>query len=120
MTQRRCPFCMEAIHDGALKCKECGSLLYSLPASPHARRVQLSAGETSWLPVPSLILGLLCVLTLMNGTQFEAETRLGGVLFSGAALGLGPASLIRQQLGRGLAITGIVFGRMALLAFLGQ
>jgi hypothetical protein len=96
MTQRRCPFCMEAIHDGALKCKECGSLLYSLLASPHARSVQPWVGETYWLPVPSSILGILCVLTLMDGAQFEAETRLGGVLFSGAALGLGTASLIRQ------------------------
>jgi hypothetical protein len=101
MTQRRCPLCVESIDDGALICKECGSLLYSFPASAHAQKVQPSAGETDCLPVPSFILGILCVLTLMNGAQFDAEAWLGGVLFSGAAVGLGTASLIRQQLGRG-------------------
>jgi hypothetical protein len=120
MLKKRCPFCMEEIHDGALKCKECGSLLYTIQASSQAERMQFCARETYWLPIPSLILGILCILILMDGSSFDAKTLLGGLLFSALALGLGMASVARQQLGRGMAIAGIVLGSIALLAFIGQ
>ena len=78
MPQKRCPFCTEDIQDGALKCKECGSLLYAIQAFSQAERMQSCTGETYRLPIPSLILGILSMLTLMDGASFDAETLLGG------------------------------------------
>jgi hypothetical protein len=120
MPYKRCPFCMEEIQDSALKCKECSSVLYAVQASSQPERMQPCARQTYWLPIPSLVLGILCTLIFMDGSSSDAATLLGGLLFGALALGLGVVSVARQQLGRGMAITGIVLGSIVLLAFIGR
>lgn len=90
--------------------------LQAKPASPAT-----TPGEGSyWLPIPSLVLGILCMLALFDESGWDQDTVAGLVLFAMTGLVLGVISVCRQTLGRGMAIAGIVMASIGLLAALGM
>lgn len=73
---------------------------------------------TYWLPIPSLILGIISWLALLDNSAWDADTVNGLILFSVLGFTLGVISLSTQPKGRGMAIAGVVLGSVAgLLAF---
>lgn len=113
----KCPFCLEEIKAGALKCKHCGSTIVD-SSQLHNSTLQKENG-TLWLPLPSMIIGIICFMALLDDSDWDADTFVGAVAMAIASLTLGIISLSVQKLGKGMAITGIVLSSIALLAIIG-
>lgn len=110
-----CPFCKEEIKAGALKCKNCGSMLQNISEE----RTQNNKEGTLWLPVPSFVLSLLCILTFADDSPWDEDTIFGVLIFAVTSLVLGIISVSTQTKGKGLAIAGIVLSSISILALLG-
>lgn len=83
-------------------------------------RTDSQSGGTLWLPIPSLILGLISFFSLFDDSSWDEDQVAGLVLFSGIAITLGAVSLAKQGLGKGMAISGVVLGSIGLLAAIGM
>lgn len=111
-----CRFCGKEIHETAQVCTYCGGTQHSVAGPiPH----QTTDG-TLWVPITSLVFGIICVLTLFDDSQWDKDTTIG--LGSVATVGfvLGVISLNLQKTGKGMAITGVVLSSIALLAAFGM
>ena len=102
---------------GALKCKHCGSTIVDVAQLPSNSKPQVDG--TLWLPLPSMIIGIICFMALLDDSDWDADTFVGVVVMAIASLTLGIISLNVQKLGKGMAITGIVLSSIALLAIIG-
>jgi len=72
-----------------------------------------------WLSIASLIVGILCALSLFDESDWDRETTVGLGIFAMVSLGLGIASVNREKAGRGMAIAGIVLSVIAMVVYLG-
>lgn len=70
---------------------------------------------TYWFPIPSLVLGIICMLALLDDSDWDADTVSGMILFGGIGLALGIVAITRQKKGLGMAIAGVVMCSLALL-----
>ncbi len=75
---------------------------------------------TYWLPIPSLVLGILCILALFDDSGWDKDTIAGMALFAVTSLVLGIVSVSKQERGKGMAIAGIVLSSVSLLALIGM
>lgn len=75
---------------------------------------------TYWLPIPSLVLGIVCMLALFDDSGWDNDTIVGMLLFAVTSLVLGIVSVSKQEKGKGMAIAGIVLSSISLLALLGM
>lgn len=105
-----CRACGREIHESAPACPHCGASVTPVAGS----------GGTLWLSVPSLVMGIVSVLTLFDESQWNADNYVGAGMFASAAIGLGAAGIFKQTRGRGMAIAGVVLGGVALLGLLGR
>ena len=110
-----CRCCGKEIHETAPACPHCGGVQHS-PATSH----QHTTDGPLWVPITSLTLGIICVLALLDDSQWDKDTIFGLGSFSVAGLVLGAISLNKQKTGKGMAITGVVLSSIALLAFIGM
>lgn len=85
----------------------------------HASPESQSNG-TLWLPIPSLILGLISFFALFDDSSWDEDQIAGLILFSGLAITLGAVSLAKQSIGKGMSISGVVLGSIGLLAAIGM
>lgn len=74
---------------------------------------------TYWLPIPSMVLGIFCMLILFDPSPWDNDTVAGFLLFSGAGLILGIFGVAKQAKGRGMSIAGIVMNSISVLCGLG-
>jgi hypothetical protein len=75
---------------------------------------------TYWFPIPSLVLGIFCVLALLDDSDWDKDTINGMIIFSAAGLILGIVAITRQKKGLGMAIAGVVMSSLTLLVTLLQ
>ena len=75
---------------------------------------------TYWLPIPSLVLGIICALALFDESEWDSDTTTGLLLFAIIGLVLGILGVSKQTKGRGMSIAGIVLSSLGLLAWLGM
>lgn len=130
MAPRLCPFCAEEIKPEAIKCKHCqSSLELDLAPSQPVRTAPAPGGDagadserppgTLWLPVPSLVLGIVSVLALFDDSAWGMDHVVGLLLFSGTGLTLGIISVTTQKAWRGMAVAGIVLSCVGVVIGLG-
>ncbi|MDY0250057.1 MAG: DUF4190 domain-containing protein [Pseudomonas sp.] len=117
MECKSCPFCQEDIKVGAIKCKHCGSMLVDISHGQTLNGPKETG--TLWLPVPSMVIGIICLLALFDDSGWDVDM-LTGLFFMGiVSLVLGIVSVAIQQAGKGMAIAGIVLSSLSLLAGIG-
>lgn len=68
--------------------------------------------------ITALVLGMLCVLAILDDSEWSDDATAGMALFSVVGLVLGIVSLRISRRGRGMAVTGIVVSVIGLLASL--
>jgi hypothetical protein len=72
-----------------------------------------------WLPVPSMILGIIAILACFDDSAWDSDTITGLAVFAIAGLVLGIVSVSNQEKGKGMAITGITLSSIAILVLIG-
>lgn len=112
MTMVFCRACAKEIHETAPTCPQCGA------GQPVAQVTQTGTGS-AWLAIVSLILGIICVLTLFDDSEWDRDTLFGMSLFSVAGLACGIISINQKKPGNNLAIAGVVLSAIATLCFAG-
>ncbi|MBV6286723.1 DUF4190 domain-containing protein [Pseudomonas aegrilactucae] len=108
-----CRGCAKEIHETAPSCPQCGAVQH-LPS--HA---QQAAQASPWMGIVSLILGILCGLTLFDDSEWDSETLLGLSIFAVMGLIFGIISIVQKKPGNNMAIAGVVLSSVSLLVFIG-
>lgn len=117
--------------EGMIFCRGCGKKLHcSAVACPHCGAAQNpAAGESEskkstegvlWIPIVSMILGIVCALACFDESEWDTDTVIGCSSSAVAGLVLGIVCLCKQKRGRGMAITGIVLSALSLLIYIGS
>ena len=111
-----CRCCGKEIHETAIVCPHCGGVQHATAVHLHQ-----TADGPFWVPITSLVLGIICALALFDDySQWDNDTTIGLGICSMSSLVLGTISLNKQKNGKGMAITGVVLSSIALLAFIGM
>lgn len=91
------------------------------PTPPNEKAAsEVKPEGTYWLPIPSLVLGILCALAIFDESEWDQDTINGLFLFAVIGLVLGIIGVSKQVKGRGMSIAGIVLSSLGLLAWLGM
>ncbi|MFJ7795610.1 DUF4190 domain-containing protein [Pseudomonas sp. NPDC096950] len=107
-----CRACAKEIHETAPTCPQCG-------ARQQVDPVATTGVGSPWLAILSLILGILCILSLFDDSEWDRDT-LGGLgIFSVAGLVCGIISINQKKPGNNLAVAGVVLSAIATLIFFG-
>lgn len=72
------------------------------------------------MAITSLVIGIFCVLTLFDDSEWDADTVLGLAIFSLIGLVFGSISIASYDSGKGMAITGVIFTSISLLSAIGM
>ncbi|VVO10720.1 hypothetical protein PS718_03410 [Pseudomonas fluorescens] len=105
-----CRACAKELHETALNCPQCGAVQQAF--------VPQTQAEIPWLAIVSLILGIICALTLFDDSEWDSETILGVGVFSIAGLACGIVCINQKHSGRNLAIAGIVLSGLTAFVLL--
>ncbi len=108
-----CRGCGHQIHETAESCPQCGAVT----ARKALREEQ---GGTLWLPVPSLVCGVIVALALFDEGDWDMDQVIGCIGVSAVAMVLGGISLAKQKKGAGMAIAGLILGGIGLLGAMGS
>lgn len=109
-----CRGCAKQLHETAPACPQCGAPQFAV--TPPAQSI---GGESSWMAVTALILGILCLLSLFDDAAWDADTLLGLGLFASIGLVSGIVSISQKKPGNGMAVAGVVMTTFSLLCFIG-
>lgn len=111
-----CRYCGKEIHEAAPNCPNCGR-----DQSTQVTAVSgLAADGQLWLPITSLVFGIVGLLAFGGGDpQKDKEAFIGIGLFALVGLVFGIVTISKQKTGKGMAIAGVVLSSVALLALLG-
>jgi peptidoglycan/LPS O-acetylase OafA/YrhL len=112
MTMVFCRACAKEIHETAPTCPQCG-------ASQHIALAATNGVDSPWLAIVSLILGIVCILTLFDDSVWDRDALFGVSILSVAGLACGIVSINQKKPGNNLAIAGVVLSAIAMLCFAG-
>lgn len=84
-----CRGCGHQIHETAESCPQCGAVV------AHKTMREQQEG-TLWLPVPSLLCGIVVVLALFDQSKWGMDQVVGRIAFAAVAMVLGGISLAKQ------------------------
>ena len=72
-----------------------------------------------WIPISSLVLGILVLLALLDDSVWDRDTIIGIAFLSIISLILGIVGINTQQKGKGLAIAGVIISSLSLIILAG-
>lgn len=109
-----CRGCAKEIHETAPTCPQCGAVQH-IPAPPTPQ----SIAESPWMAITSLVLGIICVLALLDDSDWDKDTISGLGFFSVLGFVFGAISINKKKPGNNLAIAGVILSLISLLALIG-
>ncbi|MBK5002443.1 DUF4190 domain-containing protein [Pseudomonas sp. S31] len=109
-----CRGCAHQLHETAHTCPQCGAPQFAVPAKPQA-----TGSQSSGLGITSLIIGIICLLTLFDDGAWDNESLTGMSMIGGLGLLLGIIGITQNRPANGLAIAGVVMASISLACFLG-
>ncbi|GLR37013.1 hypothetical protein GCM10011247_24100 [Pseudomonas plecoglossicida] len=109
-----CRGCARQLHESAHTCPQCGAPQFAVPAA-----TQSTGSQSPWLGITSLILGIICSMSLFDESEWDSDTLLGLGLFASISLVMGIVSISQKRPGNGLAIAGVVMSGVSLLCYIG-
>ena len=90
---------MEEIEEAAIRCDHCNSQLILSTSSTEVRvPFSIEKRGSLWLPVLSLVLGILGLVLLFRPSDWAQETIYGSLFLASLALVLGIISIVKKQL----------------------
>jgi uncharacterized membrane protein len=110
-----CRGCGKEIHESAPTCPQCGAINNFTVKTQNQQAYH-------WSSITSFVTGVVVILmamTLPDG-KWDSDTVLGGIIFGAIPTIFGVISISHSYAGRWMAITGVVFGVIMLLASLGS
>lgn len=111
-----CRCCGKEIHETAPTCPICGGKQY---LDSHSSTRNEQKDQPIWQSVTSLIIGILCVLTLFDDSSWDDEALLNVAIVAGVGFSLGVVSITYQYAGKGMAVSGVVLNSITALCLIG-
>lgn len=90
MTMVFCRACAKELHETAPTCIQCG-------ASQHVALAPASVVGSPWLAIVSMVLGILCLLSLFDDSDWDKDTLFGLGLFCVAGFVCGIISINQKN-----------------------
>lgn len=110
-----CPNCKSKTFPNSLLCIKCGVNLKNLNYASE------KCPDHTWISVTSMVIGILCFLTVFDVTKWDLDTIQGGVIMCAIGLILGLVFLSKKSdRGRGMAIAGVVLCGIGLTGVLAR
>lgn len=112
-----CRCCGKEIHETAISCPGCGGAQSSATARSAAPE-QAPGDGPIWVPIASLIFGIMVLLASFDDSKWDVESAVGAFLAILLAIVFGSLTLAKQSNGRGMAIAGIVTASIGMILML--
>ena len=110
-----CRGCAKEIHETATMCPQCGASQNTIAATG-----QQSGTGSPWMAIVSLVFGIICILSMLDDSEWDTDTIMGLGFFSVIGLVFGIVSVNKKKPGNGMAIAGIILSAISLLIFFGM
>ena len=114
-----CRGCGKEIHETAPTCPHCGCPQI-LQATTNGPQKQAIIGESKWMGITSMVIGIFCVLMLFADSKWDNDEITGLAMLSITGLVFGIISLAKKRCAKGMAIAGIVLASIGILAAIGM
>lgn len=117
---------MEDIQDGAIRCRHCKTeLVLTTPAHQYPLNIQqpfVPAQETPtpWFQITTLITGVVLIVLMLITDPWDKDAIIGGFSLSSIQIAMGIGAINVSSHGRGMAISGLVFGVLSFLITCGN
>jgi hypothetical protein len=109
-----CRRCGARIRDSIRECTSCGAPQY-LAVDHATANVESAATQSVWQAVVSMALGTVALLGSLAIEGHALDQTAGLILFAGASIVIGAASINAHKAGNTLAVVGIVCSVAALM-----
>jgi len=106
-----CRGCGKEIHETAPICPQCGATQNSIKDN--------KTQSSPWLAIISLVLGILCTLSLFDDSQWDKDTIIGLCIFSITGIITGTISINKNESNKSISITGTILSSICTLIFIG-
>lgn len=117
---------MEDIQDGAIRCRHCKTeLVLTTPAHQYSHNVQpqfvpVPETPTPWFQITTLITGVVLIVLMLITDPWDKDAIIGGFSLSSIQIAMGIGAINVSSHGRGMAISGLVFGVLSFLITCGN
>jgi 1,4-dihydroxy-2-naphthoate octaprenyltransferase len=113
---------MEEIQDGAIRCRHCKTtIVVTNPILQNTTNVSqppiiaASDQQTPWFQITTMITGIVLIIVILITDPWDKDAIIGGFSLCSIQIALGIGAINVSTHGRGMAVSGLVFGVLSFL-----